>query len=908
MENKLLTSPNYCIVFIKKQYLLLLFLFLGFTIVKGQSWVKFESGHMDDIFVDTISNEFSGMNLTLDRTNSSSKIFLKKFNGEGVFIQSNTVNASRTHNVEKCSDGGYIFISPNYTFPNRLDTITKTDVNGNAQWTKTFSTVAIYQNKILEDNQNNYLYISQNSVISKISSLGNPIWTRTYSFFTALSITNSANGYLIAGYSGNNIVFAHTDLNGDTLQTKKYYIPNIEYTIAFIKTPDGGFLGSSAISFTDPITVYRVDKNADTLWSKKIDASPRSIYKDYFIATRSDGGYNNSILKININTGDINWIFKGAYDVNSVSALKDGGVIAVCSTYAISSTIETVLIRLDKDGKLNANFVKGRLSKEKNNNCSLDANEAVLSKTLIKVTPGPLYTFTDYLGNYEFLLDTGITYTISPQINDVNLWVNNCTPSYNVFFKNKGFDSLGKDFFLNPIACPDLEVNFFKSNIPRCFKGSQLLTCTNKGNTSAIDVKLSMEIPLAYSIISANLPFTKVNNKYTFQAGTINPGAKVDILINDSVSCDATLNERYYIRSIAQTSTICSNISMSVDTSIAVVWIVGSYDPNDKTVFPNKLNYSDYLNGKKEVNYLIRFQNTGIGSAENIKIIDTLPLELDLGTIRNITSDHSVNWKFLDDRKRIIQWTFGGIMLPSKNYDEAKSQGYVSFTIDLANGLSDGTFISNKAGIYFDFNSPIVTEASIVEINNTKLTEAYKAKYVSVLLDSPLTNSTLNDPSSIVVSASTFDPDQAITKVEFYNGTTLIGVDVSAPYNFTWINFPEGLLSIFAKAINSEGLTVNSSVAEVTVILSQTTGIVDASTHSPIIIKPNPFILSTTIVLENNEKAEFIGIYDINGKLVKDLQSDSKNIVIGDELTTGVYTIVIVTGNKTYNKLIIKTP
>ena len=45
---------------------------------------------------------------------------------------------------------------------------------------------------------------------------------------------------------------------------------------------------------------------------------------------------------------------------------------------------------------------------------------------------------------------------------------------------------------------------------------------------------------------------------------------------------------------------------------------------------------------------------------------------------------------------------------------------------------------------------------------------------------------------SITITATASDLDGTVTKVEFRDGTTVLGQDTSAPYSFTWKNVPSG--------------------------------------------------------------------------------------------------------------------
>lgn len=68
------------------------------------------------------------------------------------------------------------------------------------------------------------------------------------------------------------------------------------------------------------------------------------------------------------------------------------------------------------------------------------------------------------------------------------------------------------------------------------------------------------------------------------------------------------------------------------------------------------------------------------------------------------------------------------------------------------------------------------------------------------------------------MSASADDPDGSIAKVEFFNGTALLGTDSTAPYTFNWSNVPAGTYSLSAKATDNLGAEGTSSSITVTVM------------------------------------------------------------------------------------------
>lgn len=86
-----------------------------------------------------------------------------------------------------------------------------------------------------------------------------------------------------------------------------------------------------------------------------------------------------------------------------------------------------------------------------------------------------------------------------------------------------------------------------------------------------------------------------------------------------------------------------------------------------------------------------------------------------------------------------------------------------------------------------------------------------------VTLTAPLNNASYTAPASITIAANATDADGTISTVAFYNGTTLLGTDATAPYSFDWSGAGAGTYSITAKATDNSGSTATSSAVTITV-------------------------------------------------------------------------------------------
>ena len=135
--------------------------------------------------------------------------------------------------------------------------------------------------------------------------------------------------------------------------------------------------------------------------------------------------------------------------------------------------------------------------------------------------------------------------------------------------------------------------------------------------------------------------------------------------------------------------------------------IIGSYDPNDKLVSPSGVGDEHFTTPDDEFEYTIRFQNVGNDTAFNIYILDTISQYLDLSTFESGVASHDYNVQIIGGN--IIRWDFPNILLVDSIRNEPESHGFVKFNIEQKPNNPDGTLIENSAGIYFDFNAPIIT-------------------------------------------------------------------------------------------------------------------------------------------------------------------------------------------------------
>jgi Domain of unknown function (DUF1929)/Bacterial Ig domain len=86
----------------------------------------------------------------------------------------------------------------------------------------------------------------------------------------------------------------------------------------------------------------------------------------------------------------------------------------------------------------------------------------------------------------------------------------------------------------------------------------------------------------------------------------------------------------------------------------------------------------------------------------------------------------------------------------------------------------------------------------------------------AVSLTQPAAAASFYAPATVNIAANASD-DGSVAKVEFFNGTTKLGEDLSAPYTYAWTGVTQGTYPITARATDNAGKTATSAAVNVTV-------------------------------------------------------------------------------------------
>jgi len=289
-----------------------------------------------------------------------------------------------------------------------------------------------------------------------------------------------------------------------------------------------------------------------------------------------------------------------------------------------------------------------------------------------------------------------------------------------------------------------------------------------------------------------------------------------------------------------------NNSTEVANTAFATV-LLCAYDPNDKLVSPAGEFEGNYVPIGTDLEYMLRFQNTGTAPASQVILLDTLSPVFDLSTIYILGNSHPFTLN-INSISRQLTFTFSGINLPSSDVDEIGSHGFVAFKVKHNEDLNETTEVYNTGYIYFDNNPAIIT--------NTTFTTLYEC-------------------NNFFASFHSSDDDYCIGNelILFANVTTgtsynwnINGNDQS---NNNFIDISNLGLGTHTIVLNVNSPICDASFSQEITIEDCVTGIENTVEVVPFTIYPNPAKNEVTIRSNIGANVSGYSLWTIDGKLLK---------------------------------------
>lgn len=307
-------------------------------------------------------------------------------------------------------------------------------------------------------------------------------------------------------------------------------------------------------------------------------------------------------------------------------------------------------------------------------------------------------------------LDSG-TYDLAILL-DTSLWFPSDSLSRTITFNSISVDTI------ITIGVSPVNDLLFSSSVsgswPRCGDTiNHTISYQNIGGfADSVLVKYTLDSSSSF-ISSIPLPDFILGQEVYFSREDVFPSELVQISIQVELtdSLDSLINTLELFADTGQ--------FLLVDSSFLLEEIRCSYDPNDKQVFPS---YGDqlFVLAENELEYLIRFQNTGNDTAFYVEILDTLSDNLVLESFRIVAYSHQVEAQ-IDMASRELSFVFNDIVLTDTATSIAESEGFIRFAISPVPQIVIGDSIENTAHIIFDSNTPIITNTVISRIYDCSL-------------------------------------------------------------------------------------------------------------------------------------------------------------------------------------------
>ncbi|WP_298144569.1 T9SS type A sorting domain-containing protein [Flavobacterium sp.] len=301
---------------------------------------------------------------------------------------------------------------------------------------------------------------------------------------------------------------------------------------------------------------------------------------------------------------------------------------------------------------------------------------------------------------------------LQPGINDLS-YADLCAPaseiSCSTFYEDAVIDySQPTQEFLFPLLAPlpnDISITTFSINATPGFTRSYRLKVQNNSYTNVSALEINFYKPTQSTILTYPAGATPTPFGFTLTLNTLAAYSSLSITgtLQFASIPEVVLEEPF---EMSATVTVADDPFTNNNTSVFEGIFMGSYDPNDITEAHGPEIDIDDFSEDDYLTYTIRFENTGNGPAQNVRIENLLPAGLHASTLQVVASSHSY-MKSLVGNKLIYK--FNNINLPPSNGSETVGNGFVTYRVKPTAGFAVGTEIQDAAEIYFDFNPAIIT-------------------------------------------------------------------------------------------------------------------------------------------------------------------------------------------------------
>ncbi len=622
--------------------------------------------------------------------------------------------------------------------------LVKLDSSGNVQWQNVIVLPGynlVHIKKILQLSDGGYIALGRQGVngtgisspvLLRLDSLGSLIWNQPFfssgvDYMEVLEVTQDG-GFLVGNFTGGGISpwKSKNSMGDQDIWLIKFdSLGNYLWDNSYGSNRCDQIYDMSLSSSGEIYIVGRSDSNIGfdktgrcwgdfDYWVLKLDSNGTRLWDKTIGGKGIDTGYRIKLLPNgDILIGGYSWSPSGCDRQNFLRGYTDLWMMSISENY---------------------NEITGNVFTDMNSNSIQDSGDFIPQNLKIQTNDSNYFSFISYDGTYKMLVEDN-TYNFLPDSNPyfgVNPALN--TAAFTGF---KQIDSLN-NFILHPyVFIQDLKITLAPPALVRPgFNASYMISCENKG-TVPVPAQIYFKLfPNTTYVSSTSTPVLLTPDSVMWDTGVINPGQSK--LIQVTIKLDTIIQVGDILNSYAQALPIATDFAPSDNNATWESIVRGSMDPNDILVDKRTIEYST-LPSNPTLRYTIRFQNTGNAPATIVNIINNLPIKLLDATFELEASSHPVNIEYTKN-SRMLKFDFPGILLPDSGTNNEQSMGFVQYSIRPLTNLVPGDSIRNKALIYFDYNSPVITNYAITAIVQTTSVEEVVANGKLKVYPNPATN------------------------------------------------------------------------------------------------------------------------------------------------------------------------
>lgn len=320
-----------------------------------------------------------------------------------------------------------------------------------------------------------------------------------------------------------------------------------------------------------------------------------------------------------------------------------------------------------------------------------------------------IFTLTDNAGYFEFEVGLG-NYSLRhfTQHTDSIVCLNGPIQNINVTsYKRYSLP----DYVIVPRIPNDFRIHNIAYDPPK--QGTSIvykLVYSNLGmnqQTATVQLKHD-ELITDLQITFGNTPVYDTINRLATWSSLLNSRQTKHIFYNYTIPASVPIGTE--ICDTAFISPIANDDTPGNNTFVFCRTVEASYAPNEKrTLFGASKYGGEFTADDSPFMYEIRYENTGLNTAINMVIRDTLDPNLDLTTLDFLDKRHWYTPKLVDNH--ILEFWFENINLPSNG--QPYNYGFLLYELKPKDNLDICTEISNTASIYFDNQPPIYTNTVV---------------------------------------------------------------------------------------------------------------------------------------------------------------------------------------------------